>query len=263
MQKSGKILVVDDEEVVLLSVRKVFKHSNYEIDTVQSPQLGLAMMESRKYDVIITDLMMPGMNGLEFLQHVQKMDKSVRVIMITGYATMRTALQSMRSGAFDFLAKPFTKAELSNVMHRAMQRGAMTDVPPSAETAGIGEGAGALEPGMVYTLRDHSWVRIEPDMSVVIGVEKSFLSTVGNVSGLELPVKGENVSQGAGCAKLLTDDGRAYTLWCPLSGRVLKTNSEVTEDPSLLSSSNKSKWIIKIDATAIENEIEDLLRGTE
>lgn len=260
MESPVKILVVDDEEVVLLSIRKVFKSREYDLDTVQSPQLGLAMMESRSYDVVITDLMMPGMNGLEFLERVRQMDKSVRVIMITGYATMRTALQSMRRGAFDFIAKPFTKQELSNVVHRAMKRGAMTEAPPSTEAAGIGEGAGALEPGITYTLRNHSWARIEQDMSVCIGVEKAFLDTVGTVSGLVLPEVGENVSQGAGCAELSTKDKRTYSLWCPLSGRILEHNKDVLESPGLIDKDNGNIWLMRIDPTAIETEVEDLVR---
>ncbi len=259
MAERAKILVVDDEDVVLLSIRKVFKSDAFELDTVQSPQLGLAMVESRNYDVVITDLMMPGMNGLEFLDKVRAMDPGVRVIMITGYATMRTALQSMRRGAFDFLAKPFTKEELSNVVHRAMQRGSMTEEPADASLAGASESAGALEPGRTYTLRNHSWARIEPDMRVVIGVEPHYLSTVGDVSDLELPKPGEGVSQGGGCAKLFTADGRTYSLWCPLSGRVLTLNTEVMENPARLTEKSRDLWLIKIDPTAIEHEIENLL----
>jgi CheY-like chemotaxis protein/glycine cleavage system H lipoate-binding protein len=259
MSTGVKVLVVDDEEVVLLSIRKVFKNADYELDTVQSPQLGLAMMESRDYDIVITDLMMPGMNGLEFLERVRQMSPKTRVIMITGYATMRTALQSMRRGAFDFLAKPFTKEELNNVMHRAMQRGDMTQEAPTPESQGVSEGAGALEPGRLYTLRNHSWARIEPDLHVTIGVERAFLSTIGNIKGIELPEKGEGVTQAAGCARLLTSDGRSYSVWSPLSGRVLEVNKALFAEPAKVERDNRAAWLIRIDPTSIETEIEDLL----
>ncbi|RJO66128.1 MAG: response regulator [Myxococcales bacterium] len=257
MEITGKILVVDDEEIVLLSIRKVFRGAKYEIDTVQSPQLGLAMMESRKYDVVITDLMMPGMNGMEFLEKVKTMDPAVRVIMITGYATMRTALQSMRRGAFDFLAKPFTKEELSNIVHRAMQKGPLSE---AAETAPqeIFEG-GVLDPGRVYVLPNHAWARIEPDHHVLIGIDKSFLQTVGQVAQIELPEIGENVSQGGGCAKVTSSDERTYTLWCPLSGRVLEVNKKALAEPASLSGNHRDSWLFKIDPTGIEMEVENLL----
>lgn len=257
MDESVKILVVDDEEVVLLSIRKVFKAANFELDTVQSPQLGLAMMESRQYDVVITDLMMPGMNGLEFLEQVRKIDAKVRVIMITGYATMRTALQSMRRGAFDFLAKPFTKDELSNMVHRAVQHGPMTQRPDAEEEEN--EVIDPLSPGKVYSLRNHSWARIEESGLVVIGVENNFLQTIGEIQSVELPSVGDYIEQGGNCAKLTTIDERNYALWCPLSGRVNKVNERLDESPKYLGHQDENDWLVLIDPTALEHEIEQLI----
>ncbi len=258
MDTPGKILVVDDEEVVLLSIRRVLKGSNYELDTVQSPQLGLAMMESRTYDVVITDLMMPGMNGLEFLQKVREIDRDVRVILITGYATMKTALQSMRLGAFDFLAKPFTKEEFNNLVHRAMAVGKLSEVEGEEQTEAVLDDD-ALKPGKTYTLRHHSWARIEKDASVVIGVERNFIATIGDIATVELPAVGDSVSQGSGCARITATDGRAYTLWCPLGGRVIEINQLVQRSPEQVTMQPMENWLFRIDPTSIDLELEYLL----
>ncbi len=252
-----RILVVDDEEVVLLSVRKVFKGADFDMDTVQSPQLGLAMMESRRYDVVITDLMMPGMNGLEFLDKARQMDPGVRVIMITGYATMKTALQSMRRGAFDFLAKPFTKEELSTIVHRAIQHGPLEADAGSGGT--VADAADAFAAGKVYTLRNHSWARLEANGMAYIGIEQDFLADMGEVKAVELPEIGETVSQGSGCSRLTGGDGRTYTLWCPLSGRVMEINPMAVSDPRRFGADGVDNWVFKIDPTSLETEIENLI----
>ena len=131
-----RILVVDDEVVVLQSVTKVLKSDDehqFLIDFALSAFEGLELIRTEKYDIVVTDLMMPRMDGLEFIEQIRKHDESIRIIMITGYATMHTAAQALQLGAYDYIAKPFTKQELRQavkiaassaaVMHRRLQHG--------------------------------------------------------------------------------------------------------------------------------------------
>ncbi|MGD9201478.1 MAG: response regulator, partial [Chitinispirillia bacterium] len=101
MEKNIKVLVVDDEENVLKSVQKVIrsKYKDFKIELSNSPFDGLEKLKKKKYDLVITDLMMPGMDGLELIKNIYTIDSQVRIIMITGYATMKTALLAMREGA--------------------------------------------------------------------------------------------------------------------------------------------------------------------
>ena len=110
----NKVLVVDDEENVLKSVQKVIrsKYKDFEIELSNSPFNGLEKLKKKKYNLIITDLMMPGMDGLELIKNIYSIDSQVKIIMITGYATMKTALLAMREGANKYISKPFTKVEL-------------------------------------------------------------------------------------------------------------------------------------------------------
>jgi DNA-binding NtrC family response regulator len=125
MAETVKVLVVDDEEVVLQSVRRVLKPDDkheFLIDTAMSAVEGMELLDPGKYQIVVTDLMMPGMDGLQFIDCVRDVDRDVSIIMITGYATMRTALQAYRRGAFEYIAKPFTKSELMSAVKSAVEQ---------------------------------------------------------------------------------------------------------------------------------------------
>jgi len=115
-----KILVVDDEATVCRSIRKALARDDYEIDVALSGEEGLKMEQQKKYDVIIVDLMMPGLNGMDLLKSLKTISPAVQVVMITGYPTMKNTLQAMQIGAFDFLPKPFLPYDLRNLVARAL-----------------------------------------------------------------------------------------------------------------------------------------------
>ena len=258
MGDKPRILVVDDEDVVLLSVRKALKKDGYEIDTVDSANNALTKMGENKYDVIITDLMMPGKDGMELLESCKERSPEVRVIMITGYATMATAMKAIRQGAFDFIAKPFTKAELSSAVSRAVRHGPMempkkNGVPKNAEPKTL------VAAGNLFTLRGIVWVRIEKDGNARVGIEQKFLEDVGEVFSIELPEEGDHVSQGNPCARITAGDARVHALWSPLTGRVLKVNEALKTMPQhALDDPRGNGWLIIVDPTGIEMEIENL-----
>ena len=120
MERQINILVVDDEQIVLDSVKKHLRKTNYNVQTVSSVQKALLMMEQMEFDLVLTDLMMPHIDGLELMEIVKSRYPKVPVIMITGYAAADTARQATRLGAFDNVAKPFSKAELITAINRAL-----------------------------------------------------------------------------------------------------------------------------------------------
>ncbi|MBF0431726.1 MAG: response regulator [Fibrobacteria bacterium] len=109
-----KILVVDDEENVLQSIRKVVesKIPQATVDSNSDPVLGLEMVKTNKYDLLIIDLMMPKCDGNEFIQKVKESKLKLKIIMITGYATNRARAQAFRTGVDGYIEKPFTRKEL-------------------------------------------------------------------------------------------------------------------------------------------------------
>ncbi len=151
-----RILVVDDDEIVLDSVRKTLRKDDYHIDTVQCADEALKLLESSPYDLVITDLIMSGTDGLELLDRIRGMGSKSQTIMVTGYPTIETALRAKRLGAFEYITKPFTRQELRSVVARIVRRG-------SGEQQPSGSAASPRSSKSVYYIPDHSWVGMEPD----------------------------------------------------------------------------------------------------
>jgi len=116
-----RILVVDDEITVCKSIRQALVNDEYEVDMALSGEEALKKEDDKKYDVVVADLMMPGLSGIDLLKALKAKDSAAKVIMITGYPTMKTTVQSMQIGAFDYLPKPFLPTELRSVVARALQ----------------------------------------------------------------------------------------------------------------------------------------------
>jgi len=112
------ILVLDDEPIVGKRLKPFFQKAGYEVEAFNLPLEALARIEARRFDVVITDLKMEGLDGLSFLGKVKALHPDTDVILITGFATMETARQSFRKGVFDCVAKPFKLAELLDGVRR-------------------------------------------------------------------------------------------------------------------------------------------------
>ncbi|MBS1218593.1 MAG: two component, sigma54 specific, transcriptional regulator, Fis family [Proteobacteria bacterium] len=119
---SARVLIVDDEEIVVRSCLRILEGGGYELEGVHSGAEALRKIEERHYDVIILDIMMPQMDGLEVLQRVKETHPDIDVIMITGLSQIETAVKAMKLGAFDYLPKPFDPDELTLVVRRARER---------------------------------------------------------------------------------------------------------------------------------------------
>ncbi len=119
---NANILIVDDENVICKSCEKVFRRSGHTSAIATSGKEALKKMESETFDVVFTDLKMMDMGGLQVLQTVREKYPTTVVVIITGYATIASAVETMRSGAFDYLPKPFTAGELIAVLDRALER---------------------------------------------------------------------------------------------------------------------------------------------
>lgn len=121
MANTIKILIIDDEDIILKSCEKILKRrEDLEIDTAQNGLEGLEKAKSKKYDIVITDLKMPQLGGMEVLKTLRKEQPDVTVIIFTGFATVDTAREALKLGAFDYIPKPFTPDELRNVVDNAI-----------------------------------------------------------------------------------------------------------------------------------------------
>jgi two-component system sensor histidine kinase/response regulator len=116
-----KILFIDDENIVLHSCKRIFKNSGYNIDTASSGEEGLQKVNDNEYDIVVSDLKMPGIGGMEVLKTIRKEYPNLTVIIFTGYANVETARDALKNGAFDYIPKPFTPEEIRDVLENAIK----------------------------------------------------------------------------------------------------------------------------------------------
>ena len=119
--KVKRLLVIDDEPIVGKRLQQVFSKIGFEIETYTEPVAAMASMAAHPFDIVVTDLKMEGMDGLEVLRQAKAMNPAARVIIITGYASPDTAELAQQQGVFAFLAKPFRLDELKQVIFRALE----------------------------------------------------------------------------------------------------------------------------------------------
>lgn len=125
MATNRKILLIDDEQVVLDSCTLILEGSGYEIATAADGGAGLDLVRKFQPDLVFVDLKMPGVSGFEVLEKIRDLDPTIVTIVITGYATVSSAVDAMKRGAFDFLPKPFTPDEFRLIAHRGLEKRAL------------------------------------------------------------------------------------------------------------------------------------------
>lgn len=115
-----EILVLDDEEIVGKRLKTALEKSGYEVEVFQNSREAVARITEKDFDIVVTDIRMEEIDGMEVLEHVLAQSERTKVIIITGYATVEVAREALTRGAFDFIAKPFKPDDLREVISRAI-----------------------------------------------------------------------------------------------------------------------------------------------
>ncbi|MBW2193297.1 MAG: sigma-54-dependent Fis family transcriptional regulator, partial [Deltaproteobacteria bacterium] len=123
---STKILIVDDELVMRESLAGWLERDGHETATAASGQEALKKLKSSKYDILLLDIQMEGLSGLDVLRHVKEDDPDVAVVMITAYGSISTAIEAMKNGAYDYLLKPFDPDALGVLIDKIVEHQAQT-----------------------------------------------------------------------------------------------------------------------------------------
>lgn len=125
--KKSSILIVDDELIVRESLTKWFQQDGYRVEAAEHANAALKLMEKGPWDVVILDIKMPGMSGLDLLKRLREIDKSAQVIMATAFASVESAVQALKDGAFDYVTKPIDPDHLSHLVSNAIQQKNLED----------------------------------------------------------------------------------------------------------------------------------------
>jgi len=123
MKQKARVLVVDDEKTVCNSCKKILTQEGYNVDIALSGEEALNKLKGDGFDVVITDWKMPEIDGIEVARRIKKENPNITVIMITGYPSVESSIKAMRAGISDYVPKPFTPEELSDVVLRALLKG--------------------------------------------------------------------------------------------------------------------------------------------
>lgn len=121
-EEKSRILIIDDEEVILDSCTQILEGGPYYVATSMDGTFGLELVQEFKPDVVFVDLKMPGIQGFEVLDRIHSFDPTIVAIVITGYATVNSAVEAIKKGAYDFLPKPFTPEEFRVITRRGLER---------------------------------------------------------------------------------------------------------------------------------------------
>ena len=122
METKGRVLVIDDELGIRMGCQRALSSQDYSVDSAASGETGLEKIAKEGYDLVLLDIMMPGMSGMETLKRIPEIDPNVVCIVITGYATVELAVQAIKQGAYDFITKPFDADTLLLTVDQGMER---------------------------------------------------------------------------------------------------------------------------------------------
>jgi len=117
-----RILILDDEPIVCKRLKPAFQKLGHEVETFTDSGSALARLQETSFDIVITDLKMEGVDGMQILTQAKESDVDTHVIIITGFATLDTAKESYRKGAFDFVAKPFKLRDILDCVKKIEQQ---------------------------------------------------------------------------------------------------------------------------------------------
>ncbi|GAB4296244.1 MAG: hypothetical protein Kow0098_19260 [Ignavibacteriaceae bacterium] len=265
----ARILCVDDEAVILDSFRKILVIDGFSVDTVESGKEALRLIQMHHYDFVFTDLKMPEMDGVEVTKAVKHLRPDIDVVIITGYATVETAVECMKYGALDYVQKPFTEDELVEFTRKCLirrQDRIRKQLKPKVHITHypgiepIGSGEFAI-PGGVFISSGHCWASLAEDGTVKVGIDDFAKKLIGKITDIELPNLGMNVKKGQ---PLFTvrQENRSVTFNSPVSGQVAQINTLLKEDIDSLDITPYDKnWVCVIDADNIDSEIPGLKVG--
>jgi DNA-binding NtrC family response regulator len=151
-----RILIVDDDKAICDYMQTLLERDRFEVKTINDPFLVEDELRQGHYHLIILDLMMPNMDGIELLGRIRKIDKDVAVVIFTGYPNLETAVASMKLDAVDYVKKPFNVDEFREVLDRVMRKKGLSRTPEEQLHKVIGESIRSLRKEKELTLKQMS-----------------------------------------------------------------------------------------------------------
>lgn len=267
----ARILAVDDEEIILSSFRKILVLAGYSIDTVEKGSEALGLIRKNDYDFIFTDLRMPEMDGVELTKAAKHLRPDIDIIVITGYASIETAVETVKLGAMAYVEKPFTEDELLDFLKTAVikrqdnlekqMRHKIRLIKP-----GTHESKSKYElnvPAGVFISPQHAWAKIELNGMVRIGPDDLIRKIFEKIDHVNLPETGRTIEKGETLFSMQYGDYQ-LEIPSPLSGKITSVNSEHAEHPEWLAIKPfELSWMCGIEPSDLAAELPGLSIGRD
>ena len=196
------------------------------------------------------------MNGVDLLQEVKRRRPDLPVILVTGFGSIETAVEAMKLGAVDYLAKPFTVEELISIVQRGLNYGKIME---ASSNMSINMMHFIPCPAKYYRFGYSTWANIEADGSLKIGVTDLFLRTINKIARIELFNPEQEIVQGDIYAHIETNDQLIHSILSPITGKIIKQNQSILSDFNLLEKDPYFKgWMYTIIPSDLEYELNHL-----
>ncbi len=251
-----KILIVDDEQVVVDSLIKICSLKGFDGTPAYNAEEGLSLLNKEKFDLILCDIMLPELNGFEFMDELQSRKIETPVIMMTGYETVENAVKALNQGAIDYIPKPFTVDEVLSVLHRSVN---YIDIKRKVKDAHSTDIVFVDCPSKYYRLGSSSWVYVTEEGSALVGATDLYLKTLDEFDLLQLKEIDEIIYQGTSCAKFIKDEEHVHDLLSPISGKIIERNEEILSNTNIVEKDPFFKgWLYRVIPSDIEYELKNL-----
>jgi CheY-like chemotaxis protein/glycine cleavage system H lipoate-binding protein len=270
-EPKARILAVDDEAIILDSFRKILVVAGYSIDTVEKGREALGLILKNDYDFVFTDLKMPEMDGLEVTKAVKHLRPDIDVIVITGYASIDTAVETMKFGAMDYVQKPFTEDELINFFNKSLikrkdrierqMKPTVRLITPSTKESGSQREFNV--PAGIFISQNHTWVNVELNGNTRVGIDDFARKIIGKFDLVELPKLNQEIKKGE-LLFSLKRNSQTINIAAPVSGRVTLINTEHLEHPELIAVSPfELSWMCCLEPSNLSEELHALKIGVD
>ncbi|MDP2167163.1 MAG: response regulator [Thermodesulfovibrionales bacterium] len=240
----GKILVLDDDPVVALSCKRVLRAEGFDISTVDRGRGALSLIEREHFDLLISDIRLPDIDGISILSRAATTHPDMDVVMITGYPTLKDAKECIRLGAVDYIEKPFTPDLLVNVVNRAFDRKGLVLKKELAEDYSdyiVHHGDAG-----VIGYPEGVWARALGDGLWEVGCDVRYRLLGGELVYIEFIKKADAIKAGEPFARILASSGRITDLPMPMTAHVKDVNADINDIVVAMFGRMSEGWLLKL-----------------
>lgn len=250
MEKKGKILILDDDPVVTLSCKRILGAEGYSISTVDKGEEALNKLSKEDFDLLISDVKLPGMSGMEVLKEARVIKPQTDVVIITGYPTLEDAKESTRLGAQQYLEKPFTPDFMINVAKKIFDKRGWI-----LRQAFIDEFRDSVvslkdQENPVIFYKEGTWARPTKDGLWEIGCDLRYWLLTGNLMYVEFIKDINKLKPGQPFARIYSSGGEGQDLHSPMNAELREVNAKVNDVMAALLKDHLSEgwllWLAKV-----------------